>query len=584
MANSLNITVEEEISETQKSSSKPEIEEIRQIIIGRERNRIGRLEDRLDRPEIRTREISSILPEAILLRTSRDDKVARSIGPAVETAIKSSIKKNPGVLADALFPIMGPSIRKAVTSAIQAMIQSLDKTLEHSLSLKGLKWRFEALRTKKSFGEIVLLNTLLYQVEQIFLIHNKTSVVLQHVVSGDVKTQDPDLVSGMLSAIRDFIHDSFNLDKEENLDSLHIGSDRTIWIEQGPHASLAAVIRGTPPEDLRSTLNDALESIHIRHSDTLETFEGDAAEFEAVRPDLEECLERRYKPGQNKISPLFWALLCTVALVLGIWCFYSVRDHLRVARYLESLKAERGILVTSSEKRSGKYYIYGLRDPFASDPAELLREEGLDPGRFNFKMESYNSTEPELVLKRINKILEPPDTVTLGFACDTLNIEGAASHQWIVKMKEAISISPVISHYDDKRLTDVDLNSFDALRKKIENNFFLFKFHSMEMLPGQEDELDAFIRDLKDLFAKAETVGKDIHVDIVGHSDSLGTETANRVVSKKRAEKILSIILREGFKTSDFAASGMGSSEPFIKERTRHDRELNRRVTIRVAG
>jgi len=108
------------------------------------------------------------------------------------------------------------------------MIQSFDKTLEYSLSVQGLKWRWEALRTKKPFGEIVLLHTLLYQVEQVFLIHRKSSLGIQHVVSKNVKIQDPDLVAGMLSAIRDFVQDSFKLEKDETLGTLRMGSNRTI--------------------------------------------------------------------------------------------------------------------------------------------------------------------------------------------------------------------------------------------------------------------------------------------------------------------------------------------------------------------
>ncbi|MBN1627714.1 MAG: hypothetical protein JW944_14440 [Deltaproteobacteria bacterium] len=299
MADSSNNTIIDKSSEAQISSGKNELEELRQIITGLERSRIDKLRERLDSRDIRTEEISSILPDAILLRTSQDDKLTRSIGPTVEKAIESSIRRNRKVLVYALFPIIGPSIRKAVVSTIKRMIQSFDKTLEYSFSIQGLKWRFEALRTKRPFGEIVLLNTLVYQVEQIFLIHNRTSLVIQHVVSKDVKIQDPDLVSSMLSAIRDFIHDSFNLDKEENLDTLHI-ADRTIWIEQGPHALLAAVIRGTPPEELRSNFCDILEMIHISHGNELENFDGDAAEFESVKPDLEACLESGYKAKQKK--------------------------------------------------------------------------------------------------------------------------------------------------------------------------------------------------------------------------------------------------------------------------------------------
>jgi outer membrane protein OmpA-like peptidoglycan-associated protein len=569
-------------SETRMPLKQTDIEELREIIIGSARSQIKKLRERLDSPEIRSEEISRILPDAILLRTSRDDKLVKSIGPAVEKAIESSVRKNRKVIVDTLFPIMGPAIRKAVFSALQKMIQSFDKTLEYSFSLQGLKWRLESLRTKKPFGEIVLLNTLVYQVEQIFLIHNKTSLVIQHVVSKNVRTQDPDLVASMLSAIRDFIHDSFNLEKEETLDSLHMGSERNIWIEQGPHAALAAVIRGTPPEDLRSNLCDLLEMIHLKYSDKLEQFDGDTERFEALRPDLEEYLEVRFKAKEKKISALFWIIISAAILILAALSFYMILSHLKTVHYLDRLKAEQGILITSAEKHSGKYYVYGLRDPLASNPADLLREEMLDPEKFIFKMERFYSTDPGLLMKRANKMLEPPNSVTLSLSDDTLNIKGAASHQWIVNMRETIRTIPIIAHYDDTDLMDTDINDFNAVRERIENHFFLFEFRSDEILPGQESNLVEFIRDLKDLLTRAESLDKKIHVNIIGHADSLGTEDTNILLSRKRADKILSVIAEEGIELNNFTASGAGSREPYAIERTPGDRELNRRVTIRI--
>jgi len=137
------------------------LDELRRLINGPERVRIDELRERLENPELRIRDVSQILAEAIVRRTSQDDKIARALAPTVEKAIESSIRRNRKVLVDVLFPVMGPAIRKAVASAIQGMIQSFDKTLEYSISLRGLRWRLEALRTRKPFGEVVLLHTLL---------------------------------------------------------------------------------------------------------------------------------------------------------------------------------------------------------------------------------------------------------------------------------------------------------------------------------------------------------------------------------------------------------------------------------------
>ena len=248
------------------------LNELRYLLLGPLQTQLNGLQKRMDSPELRAKDTSRILPEAISQRSSRDKKIEIALEPITEKAIRSSIKRDRKVLVDALFPVMGPAIRKAIASTIQGMIQSLNQILENSLSLQGLKWRLEAARTKKPFAEVVLLHTLVYQVEQVFLVHKNTGLVLQHVVASTVVSQDPDLVSGMLTAIKDFVQDSFGGEKEGALETLRVG-ERNVWIEDGPHAFLAAVIHGNPPMDLQAVLGDALEEIHFKQNHELATFE-----------------------------------------------------------------------------------------------------------------------------------------------------------------------------------------------------------------------------------------------------------------------------------------------------------------------
>jgi len=196
------------------------LDELRELLLSPYRAQLDKLQQRLDTPELNARDVSRVLPEAIAQRSTQDRKIEIALGPITARAIQSTIKKDRQIFVDALFPIMGPAIRKAIAAAIQGMIQSFNQVLDHSVSIQGFKWRLEALRTRKPFAEIVLLHTLVYQVEQVFLIHRDSGLVLQHVVAGSVEAQDPDLVSGMLTAIKDFVQDSFGAQKEEALETL----------------------------------------------------------------------------------------------------------------------------------------------------------------------------------------------------------------------------------------------------------------------------------------------------------------------------------------------------------------------------
>ena len=67
-----------------------------------------------------------------------------------------------------------------MANAFRSMAENLNFMMERSLSFESMKWRLEALRTGKSFGEIALLRSLRYKVQQVFLIHRETGSVLQY--------------------------------------------------------------------------------------------------------------------------------------------------------------------------------------------------------------------------------------------------------------------------------------------------------------------------------------------------------------------------------------------------------------------
>ena len=87
------------------------------------------------------------------------------------------------VLADAIFPVIGPAIRKSIAASISEFAETLNQIVETSVSFRAIQWRVEALITGKSFSEILLARSLLYSVEQVFLIHRKSGLLLLHVAA-----------------------------------------------------------------------------------------------------------------------------------------------------------------------------------------------------------------------------------------------------------------------------------------------------------------------------------------------------------------------------------------------------------------
>ena len=561
-----------------KSNGSDKLTELRNILFP-ERAQFDSLQEKLENPEVLAESVSRVLPDAVRIRSQRDEDLTHALSPAVEKSLQISVQRNPQPVVDAIFPIIGPAIRKAISAAINGLIQSLNQTLEYSLSARGLKWRWEAIRTGKTFAEVVLLRSLLYRVEQVFLIHRETGLLLQHVSA--IRSQSPDLISGMLTAIQDFVRDSFHVQESETLETMRVG-DLSVWIEQGPQATLAAAIRGNAPQELRTALQTALENVHQQKSRALQKFQGDSGPFESVRPDLEECLQSRYKTAAKKSSSLAWiaVALLFAALAFLVAMFYV--QKYRVTRFVDRLNGEPGIVVTSMKKENGVYEFSGMRDPLASDPAKLVSGSGLDGNEIAFHWEPYQAIHPRFVVARAKTLLDPPRSVTLSLQDGVLTAKGEASHAWINESRRLVRALPGIERFDVSQLLEAEEQEMYAIKKQIESHVFRFVTGSAELLPEQEQELDRLTQDLLRMIAAAEPLKKIIRVHAVGRADTTGDEAANIQLSQARADTLIALLVSRGTPADIFETVAKGSDELLREEKTEQDREWNRSVTFRV--
>lgn len=185
--------------------------------------RLKQLMERLENPQQRAIDVAEVLHHAVQHQVeARRDQFVAAMVPTIEQAIETSIRQDEQVMAEAIFPIVGSAARKAIAAALENAMQALDHTLEQTLSPRALQWKLEAWRTGRPFAEVVLLRTLLFRVEQVFLIHRHTALLLQHCAAPTVAAQNPDLVSAMLIAIQDFVRDSFTVRSGEMLEALRL--------------------------------------------------------------------------------------------------------------------------------------------------------------------------------------------------------------------------------------------------------------------------------------------------------------------------------------------------------------------------
>ncbi|WP_457651906.1 OmpA family protein [Rhodocaloribacter sp.] len=565
------------------SSREEDLEELRRLLLAPEQYGLREVRERLERLDAHEEQVERVaeaLPEAVARQSRRDRRLAEALAPTIEETLRLSVARDPKPLVDAIFPVIGPAIRKSVAEALRSFLESVNRTLEHSLSPKSLRWRLEALRTGRSFSEVVLSHTLLYRVEQIFLIDRRTGLPILHLSADTAETQDGSLVSGMLTAIRDFVQDSFGAEDEEVLDAIEMG-DLTVWIEEGPMALVAAVIRGVPPPALRDRLKDLIETIHLRFRDELEAFDGDPAPLEPARPILESALvsKTREKPERRR-NVAAWLVLGVVVVALGVWLFFTIRERRWWNDYVARLDAEPGLVVTDAGRSGGAWYVRGLRDPLAADPAALRAGTPLRDAEVTERWEPYQALAPEILARRAALLLDAPPSVTFRVADGVLHASGTAPAAWIDAARARAALLPGVTGYDDAALVP-DESAFNSHIDALERQSLRFVVGTTRLAPGQEAALDSLAAEVRALFDDARKLGKTVRLQILGHTSADGPPAVNLRLSRQRAEAVRQTLVARGLPAEALEAVGTGRPR-FPDATTDEQRAQNRSVSYRV--
>jgi hypothetical protein len=412
-----------------------------------------------DDNEKRIYELACFLPEVIKhasaqTPTTHPEALAedfiQALQSPVRTCLQSSIQADPKPLTDALFPVMGPAIRKSINETLRGILQTLNDSLEQGFSLQGWLWRIEGWSTRRSYSEIVLKHTMVYQVEQVFLIQRETGLLMQHVHRENIDMGDSDAVSAMLTAIQDFIRDSFSSNKTEELNSVTIG-EYTVWIEGGPQAILACVIRGVAQETFRHTMHEFLEYIHAQNLQRIQDFEGDSDDFSDLAPTLEKMLHTQRKTEKKATKKLFsLPLLLFVGLLMGVLAYWQYPLYLyrqAVDSFLNRLEQTAGIVITHAQIESDTLLLRGLRDPLAvtvesvAQAVPLLAEKNI---LIQSNLRHYQDLDPTFVQQRLQHYLSPiPDSVKYQFTQQQLKLQGHATAEWISRARNSILLGGV---------------------------------------------------------------------------------------------------------------------------------------------
>ena len=135
------------------------------------------------------------------------------------------------------------------------------------------------LRKKRTYGEI----------EDIFVI-SRAGLLLAHKSKEIRPDMDDDILSGMLTAIQDFVKDAFGEKSKFGLKRLDFG-DSEIRLKRGNGYFIAVVFTGTEPANLEANLDKTIVNLEDKYGNVLETWAGNRSQLRGIKDQLDDLLK-----------------------------------------------------------------------------------------------------------------------------------------------------------------------------------------------------------------------------------------------------------------------------------------------------
>lgn len=543
-----------------------ELDTLRKLVLGAEYEQALKSitsEDDLER-------ISRVITEAIYHRNQHDNSMIDAISPILDEALHRVIQHHPEKITSSVYPIIGPSIRKAVASAFSDMMQTLNHVLESSFSVKAWFWRFHAWRLGMTYSEFVLLKTLSFKVDQVLLIHRETGILLNTVYAQDSGAENPELVSSMLVAINDFVADSFDSSTDGVVDSIRVG-DFYLEIDAGPHAILAAVVRGSQLNKVHGLLKPKLERIHLVFGQKLIKFKGVCSDFDGTTGLLESCLTEQSLHDEKKKAP--WMAWCFVAVLLSAigwkgYQYYQINNQ--YLNIINNLKSESGYIVINEKKNFPDLNVDVLRSPLSIDPRQWLLLQ--DTGKWHVYIESQQSPLDikKYLLKFMPVLYSLNSDIQYNVKNDILYFKGKIYLEQYKALEQDVLLSSVFSGVNLSNVNVVSgldkkallIKEWETIQSKIDSVNFRFQPNSALLKSGENKKFSTFIEDIRKIIQLANIISiKNWQIYITGYADPSGSADTNLNISEKRAKLVKSILQENNIPDKFLLAWGVGNLE-----------------------
>lgn len=277
----------QDLPATQAATDEATMELLRDLLFGEYRQQVA----------LMRREVNGLqtLLDDLEAQLNNQEALVATIKPVIASAIRTNIRDSQSEMVDALYPILGKLVQRSVTEAMRELAYRIDRQMRRTFNFSDLLRRLTGRLRGLSEAELAIRAALPFQVVNLFLIHRESGLLLMHTAHETQETADSDLISSMLSAIRDFTEDALGRSEKEELNQIQYG-DKSIVIEVAHLVYLAATVEGIEPAGFREQMRQTMVDIEHQHTTILEPYNGNAAPFAASQLALRTLLHYATTP------------------------------------------------------------------------------------------------------------------------------------------------------------------------------------------------------------------------------------------------------------------------------------------------
>lgn len=177
----------------------------------------------------------------------------------------------------------------------------------------------------------------------------------------------------------------------------------------------------------------------------------------------------------------------------------------------------------------------------------------------------------------IGNFYQDDETITDNFDVAAKVPEQATKNGYFVG---SLALIKRIAYYCIDDVSIILVNENEETSIIIENNKpytfknVQFETGKWELLPGAEEELAKLVEFIHQ--------NPDKHFEIAGHTDDVGDDAANQLLSEKRAKTVYDYLLQNNISKKQISYKGYGESYPVADNITPKGKQRNRRVECKI--